>query len=100
MTNVYTQTNETQNKIINFKRSDDGQLSEVQRVPTGGKGTNGFTPLTGEASSPDSLISSNSIIVSSSLFAGNSGMRAGVGVNDGEARLFCPPGGEFPHRLA
>src|SRR6478609_6690808 len=76
MTNVYTQTNETQNKIINFRRSDDGRLSEVQRIPTGGTGTNGFTPLTGEASSPDSLISSNSIVVSKDrkhLFAVNAG---------------------------
>ena len=76
MTNVYTQTNETQNKIINFRRSDDGRLSEVQRIPTGGTGTNGFTPLTGEVSSPDSLISSNSIVVSKDrkhLFAVNAG---------------------------
>ncbi len=76
MTNVYTQTNETQNSIINFKRGEDGQLSEVQRVPTGGRGTNGFTPLTGEKSSPDSLISSNSIVVSKDrkyLFAVNAG---------------------------
>lgn len=76
MTNVYTQTNETLNQIINFKRGGDGQLVELQRVPTGGTGTNGFTPLTGEKSSPDSLISSNSIVVSKdrkSLFAVNAG---------------------------
>jgi len=74
--NVYTQTNETQNKIINFRRDADGQLTEAQRVSTGGKGTNGFTPLTGEMSSPDSLISSNSVIVSKDrkyLFAVNAG---------------------------
>lgn len=76
MTNVYTQTNETQNQIINFMRGADGRLTEVQRVPTGGKGTNGYTPVTGEMSSPDSLISSNSMIVSKdrrSLFAVNAG---------------------------
>jgi 6-phosphogluconolactonase (cycloisomerase 2 family) len=76
MTNVYTQTNETENRIINFKQGADGTLTEVQRVSTGGKGTNGFTPLTGEKSSPDSLISSNSIIVSKdrkNLFAVNAG---------------------------
>ena len=76
MTNVYTQTNETENRIINFKQGADGTLTEVQRVSTGGKGTNGFTPLTGEKSSPDSLISSNSIVVSKdrrNMFAVNAG---------------------------
>jgi len=64
MSNVYTQTNQTQNHIINFRRGMDGRLMEVQRVSTGGKGTNGYVPLTGEESGPDSLISSNAVIVS------------------------------------
>jgi 6-phosphogluconolactonase (cycloisomerase 2 family) len=76
MTNIYTQTNETENKIIHFRQGMDGALKEVGRVMTGGKGTNGYTPLTGEMSGPDSLISSNSIIVSKdrkNLFAVNAG---------------------------
>ncbi|MEP7240494.1 MAG: hypothetical protein ABI697_06380 [Devosia sp.] len=76
MNSVYTQTNEAQNQIINFRRAMDGRLMEVQRVPTGGHGTGGYVPLTGEASSPDSLISSNAVIVSRDrkwLFAVNAG---------------------------
>jgi 6-phosphogluconolactonase (cycloisomerase 2 family) len=76
MSNIYTQTNETENKVINFRQGMDGRLSEIQRVPTGGKGTGGFTPVTGEQSSPDSLISSNSVITSKDkkyLFAVNAG---------------------------
>jgi len=76
MSNVYTQTNQTQNQIINFRRGMDGRLMEVQRVSTGGKGTNGYVPLTGEESGPDSLISSDAVIVSRDrkyLFAVNAG---------------------------
>ena len=76
MANVYTQTNETVNKVINFMQADDGRLVEIQRVATGGMGTNGFVPLTGEISGPDSLISSNAVITSKDktlLFAVNAG---------------------------
>jgi 6-phosphogluconolactonase (cycloisomerase 2 family) len=76
MSNIYTQTNETENQIINFRRAMDGRLMEVQRISTGGKGTDGFVPLTGEESGPDSLISSNAVIVSRDrkwLFAVNAG---------------------------
>lgn len=74
--NVYTQTNEVENKIINFRQGADGRLTEVQRIPTGGKGTGGYTPVTGEETSPDSLISANSVIASRDktlLFAANAG---------------------------
>ena len=50
MSNIYTQTNQTQNQIINFRRAVDGRLMEIQRISTGGKGTDGFVPLTGEES--------------------------------------------------
>ena len=76
MSNVYTQTNEAMNMVINFKQGPGGTLTEVQRISTGGRGTNGYTPLTGEASSPDSLISSNSVVVSkdkTALFLVNAG---------------------------
>ena len=64
MGNVYTQSNEAENKIINFMQTADGRLIEVQRVATGGKGTNGYVPVTGEMTSPDSLISANAVITS------------------------------------
>lgn len=77
MSNIYTQTNETENKIINFKQDSDGKLTEVQRVPTGGRGTDGYSsvPYTGEPE-PDSLTSSNAVITSKDkkqLFAVNAG---------------------------
>lgn len=76
MGNVYTQSNEAENKIINFMQTADGRLIEVQRVATGGKGTNGYVPVTGEMTSPDSLISANAVITSKDrtyLFAVNAG---------------------------
>jgi 6-phosphogluconolactonase (cycloisomerase 2 family) len=76
MGNVYTQSNETENKVINFRQETDGRLTEVQRIATGGRGTGGYTPVTGETSSPDSLVSSNSVIASRDkryLFAVNAG---------------------------
>jgi len=77
VSNIYTQTNETENKIINFKQGKDGKLTEVQRVATGGRGTDGYSsvPYTGEPE-PDSLTSSNAVIASKDkkyLFSVNAG---------------------------
>ena len=66
MTNLYTQTNETENKIINFSQGMDGKLTEMQRVSTGGKGTAGYSAFAGEGFQPDSLTSSNARRISSS----------------------------------
>lgn len=76
MGHLYTQTNETANKIIHYKQNNDGTLTEMDRVATGGKGTGGFSPSTGEESVPDSLLSSASVIASKDhkyLFAVNAG---------------------------
>jgi len=73
---VYTQTNESSNKIIHYGRLADGTLREVERVASGGQGTNGFKPATGEASAPDSLFSAGSVAMSADhrlLFAVNAG---------------------------
>lgn len=61
---VYTQTNETINKVIHFGRHADGTLTEVERVATGGRGTSGYKILSGQKSAPDNLVSSNSIVLS------------------------------------
>lgn len=46
---LYSQTNETQNRVIHYHRAPDGKLTEVERCPTGGSGSGGFnyrsTPL-------------------------------------------------------
>lgn len=60
---LYTQTNETANAVIHYSRNEDGSLNEIERVLTGGKGTNGFKPTTGETSAPDPLLSASSVIV-------------------------------------
>lgn len=76
MTNIYTQTNETENKIINFRQGADGKLAEVQRISTGGRGTAGYSAFAGEGFQPDSLTSSNAIVGSTDkkyLFAVNAG---------------------------
>lgn len=76
MGHLYTQTNEAANKIIHFKQNADGTLTEMDRIATGGKGTGGFSPSTGEESVPDSLLSSASVITSRDhkyLFAVNAG---------------------------
>jgi hypothetical protein len=35
MSNIYTQTNEIENKIINFKQSADGTLTEFSALQQG-----------------------------------------------------------------
>lgn len=71
---LYTQTNETVNKIIHYARNADGTLTEVERVSTGGRGTNGYKFFTGQNSAPDTLVSAAAITMSadhSMLFAVN-----------------------------
>ncbi len=73
---LYSQTNETNNAVIHYSRNVDGTLTEVDRVATNGKGTNGFKATTGEASAPDPLLSASSVILSDDnqmLFVANSG---------------------------
>jgi len=73
---LYTQTNETNNAVIHYSRNANGTLTEVERVKTNGKGTNGFKATTGETSAPDPLLSANSVILSADhqmLFVANSG---------------------------
>ena len=76
MKNIYTQSNTTENMILNFKQNENGSLEKVQEIKTGGKGTNGYNIATGEASTPDPLLSSYSVIVSGDkkyLFVANAG---------------------------
>jgi len=73
---VYTETNEVINKIIHFSRNSDGTLNEVGKINTGGKGTDGFKPSTGDASAPDTLLSAGAVAISADqkmLFAVNAG---------------------------
>lgn len=73
---VYVQTNEIDNQIIVYQKNDDGSLTEVKRVPTGGKGVGENRPLHGGKPGPDPLASGDSLIMaeeSTLLFASNAG---------------------------
>jgi hypothetical protein len=45
---LYIQTNELRNSIIHYHRSDDGRISEVDRVATGGAGSGEFKPISAD----------------------------------------------------
>jgi DNA-binding beta-propeller fold protein YncE len=73
---VYIQTNEIDNKIIDFHRAADGQLHEAGRIATSGKGSGEFKPVTGEESAPNAFEGAGSVILSADrkyLFAANGG---------------------------
>lgn len=73
---VYIQTNELENKIIDFRRGDDGILKEVGRVATSGRGSGEFKPVTGQESAPNAFEGAGSVIISPDrkhLFATNGG---------------------------
>lgn len=73
---IYVQTNELDNQIIVYQKSDDGTLVEIDKVATGGRGTGESRPLHGGAPGPDPLASSSSLILAeehSRLFASNAG---------------------------
>lgn len=73
---LYTQTNAAKNEIIHYARKADGTLIEIERVASGGKGTNGSKPLTGEESAPDSLTSAGAVAMTPEhdmLFSVNAG---------------------------
>lgn len=73
---LYINSNDKINKIIHYAQLRDGRLLEVSRIPTGGKGTGGYKPLTGQAFASDSLVSAGALTVSPDhkwLFVVNAG---------------------------
>lgn len=73
---LYVQTNEIQNSIIHFVRAADGTLAEAERVPTGGRGSGVFKPISGQASAPNAFEGAGSVILTPDryfLFATNGG---------------------------
>ncbi len=73
---IYIQTNEIENKVIDFHRSADGHLHEAARVSTAGKGSGEFKPVTGQESAPNAFEGAGSVILSADrkyLFASNGG---------------------------
>src|SRR6516165_4084817 len=73
---LYTQTNEVKNVIIHYRRGEDGKLSEIERVSTGGAGSGTFKPISGQDSAPNAFEGAGSVILSPDrrfLFTTNGG---------------------------
>ncbi|HEY4067482.1 MAG TPA: beta-propeller fold lactonase family protein [Burkholderiaceae bacterium] len=71
---LYTQTNETANKVVHFVRLSDGTLVRKESTATGGAGVNAVG--TTGATAPDSLASQHAIAINpdgSALYAVNAG---------------------------
>ncbi|SAL26933.1 6-phosphogluconolactonase [Caballeronia terrestris] len=106
---LYAQTNETNNSVLQFDRNPDGTLAPRGRIATGGKGTNGVNYFQHNGVIPDALTSNHSVIVSADekrLFVANAGDNT-VSVFDidqrtGELRLrkANPTGGIRPTSLS
>ena len=70
------QTNETRNAVIHYRRSPNGELTEVERTSTGGAGSGTFKPISGQESAPNAFEGAGSVILSPDrqfLFTTNGG---------------------------
>jgi len=73
---LYLQTNEVKNAIVHYRRGEDGKITEIERVLTGGAGSGPFKPISGQESAPNSFEGAGSVILSSDrrfLFTTNGG---------------------------
>jgi 6-phosphogluconolactonase (cycloisomerase 2 family) len=73
---LYIQTNELQNAVVQYSRSANGAIEEVDRVLTGGAGSGEFKPTSGQESAPNAFEGAGSVILSPDrrvLFATNGG---------------------------
>jgi 6-phosphogluconolactonase (cycloisomerase 2 family) len=73
---LYLQTNETSNFIVHYRRSADGTLIEIERTPTGGRGSGTFKPISGQDNAPNAFEGAGSVILTPDrrfLFATNGG---------------------------
>jgi hypothetical protein len=59
---LYMQTNSVGNAIVHYHRSAKGELTEVERVPTGGAGSGTYKPISGQESAPNALEGAGSVI--------------------------------------
>jgi 6-phosphogluconolactonase (cycloisomerase 2 family) len=97
---LYMQTNELDNFIIQYRRSSNGAIEEVDRVSTSGAGSGEFKPTSGQESAPNAFEGAGSVILSPDrrfLFATNGGDNSvssfAVGDDGGLTLLnVCPTG--------
>src|SRR5215510_5174375 len=92
---LYIQTNETKNVVVHYRRAANGELTEVERVPTGGAGSGTFKPISGQESAPNAFEGAGSVILTPDrrfLFTTNGGDNSvssfAVG-DDGRLTLLC-----------
>lgn len=74
--NVYMQTNGLENEIIHYARLRNGQLSELGRIATGGKGSGTYKPIYDKPSEPNAFEGVGSVILTpdhKTLFTTNGG---------------------------
>src|SRR5215468_11222717 len=97
---LYMQTNEVKNAIVHYRRGEDGKITEVERVSTGGAGSGTFKPISGQESAPNSFEGAGSVIVSPDrrfLFTTNGGdnsVSSFAVADDGRLTLLdCKPTG-------
>ena len=72
---LYMQTNETRNSIIHYRRSPNGTITEMERVPTGGAGSGVLSPIY-HVSRPNDFEGAGSVILAPDrrfLFTTNAG---------------------------
>jgi hypothetical protein len=98
--NLYMQTNEIQNAIIQYSRSANGMITEVERIPTSGAGSGEFKPISGQESAPNAFEGAGSVILTPDrrfLFTTNGGDNSVSSFRVGEGRrltlLDCKPTG-------
>ena len=73
---LYMQTNEVENAIVHYRRGEDGKITEVARISTGGAGSGTFKPISGQESAPNAFEGAGSVILSPDrrfLFTTNGG---------------------------
>jgi 6-phosphogluconolactonase (cycloisomerase 2 family) len=73
---LYMQTNELQNAIIRYVRSENGMITEAERFLTGGAGSGIFKPISGQSSAPNAFEGAASVILTADrqfLFTTNGG---------------------------
>jgi len=74
--NVYMQTNGLENEIVHYARLRNGQLSELERIATGGKGSGTYKPIYDKPSEPNPFEGVGSVILTPDhriLFTTNGG---------------------------
>ena len=60
---LYIQTNETRNEVIHYRRAANGEITEMERTPTGGAGSGVFKPISGQESAPNAFEGAGSVIL-------------------------------------